>query len=318
MGASMSRTVTITLMAALAVLAAGCGSTVTKSPATTQSPGAASPSPTSPQSQAGQVGDKFTVTSGDTKYDVTLLNVDQQAQPESEFSAAKAGHHLAAAQFRVTAISNTDENSNNNATVTGSDEQAYRSSLSGVTAGTNFASGRILLQPGSSLVGWVSFELPNGVRISKVQWTPSSGFSAHSAEWLVNGSAAATPTGTPTSGATTTPGATPTPTGAAPGQITSPEATVIAYFDAINLRDYQKAWNLGGKNTGSSYSSFVSGFKTTSMVSVQILDLSGDTGTGVVTARLTTLETTGSTKFFEGTYTVKNSVIVKFNVHQVG
>lgn len=307
----------ITLMAALAMLGAGCGSsTVARSPEQTQSPGTAtaSPSPTSPQSQAGQVGDKFTVTSGDTKYDVTLLSVDQQAQPESEFASARPGHHLAAAQFRVTAITSTDENSNTNTTVTGSNEQAYNPSLTAaVAAGTNFASGQIRLEPGSSLVGWVPFELPDGVRINKVRWTPSAGFGTHSAEWLVNSAAAATPTGTPTSGATPTPTATPSPTGAAPGQVTPPEATVIAYFDAINSRDYQKAWNLGGKNTASSYSSFVSGFNTTAMVSVQLLGLSGD----IVTARLTTLETDGSTKIYQGTYTVRNGVIVAFNVHQV-
>ena len=93
----------------------------------------------------------------------------------------------------VRAITNTDENSNNSATVTGSNEQAYTSSLEPVAAGTNFADGRILLQPGSSLVGWVSFELPDGVRITKVQWTPSSGFSTRSAEWLVKGSSATSP-----------------------------------------------------------------------------------------------------------------------------
>ena len=63
-------------------------------------------------------------------------------------------------EFRVTAVTKTDENSNDSATVTGSNEQAYTSSLSEVEAGTNFAAGRILLQPGGSLVGWVAFELP--------------------------------------------------------------------------------------------------------------------------------------------------------------
>jgi len=296
----MSRTVAITLLAALA---AGCGTTVTKSTAPAQSPRTPSPSP-SPSSQAGQVGDKFTVTSGDVKYEVTLLSVDQRAQPASEFESPGPGHHLAATQFRVTAITRTDENSNNSATVTGSNEQAYTSSLSGVAAGTNFADGQILLQPGSSLVGWVSFELPAGVRVTKVQWTPSSGFSTQSAEWLVKSPAAASPGGTPTPGATA-------------GQAKDPADVVNAYFDAINLRDYQKAWDLGGKNTGSSYASFVSGFKTTEMVSVKILDVSGDVGTGVVTARLSTVETDGSSKVFQGTYTVKNGVIVNFNVRQV-
>jgi hypothetical protein len=254
---------------------------------------------------------------------VTLVSVDQQAQPDSEFSTADPGHHLAATQFRVTALTSTDENANTNATVTGSDDQAYTASLNAVAAGTNFASGQVRLQPGSSLVGWVSFELPNGVRIAKVQWTPAAGFGTHSAEWLISGGAAgASPGTTPTSGTTPTAGtssptATPSPGTATPGQTVDPAGTVTAYFDAINARDYQKAWDLGGKNTTSSYASFVSGFKTTAMVSVQILDVSGDPAAGVVTARLTTLETDGSTKVFEGTYTVKNGVIAEFNVHEV-
>lgn len=322
MGASMSRTVTISLTAALAALgalAAGCGSSGTTSPAPTHSPGTEATSPAPSGQSQGQVGDKFTVTTGNTKYDVTLLSVDQQAAPDSQYSAAKAGYHLAATEFRVTAVTSTDENSNTNAVVTGSNDQSYTYSLSGVAAGTNFASGRILLQPGSSLVGWVSFELPNGVHVARVRWTPGSGFSTKSAEWMVNKSTATSPG----PGATSTPGTTPAPTapsspgGTAPGQGKSPEDVVNAYFDAINAGNYQKAWNLGGKNTTSSYSSFVNGFKTTSMVSVQILDLSGDIGTGVVTARLTSLETDGSTKIFEGTYTVSNGVITKFNVRQV-
>lgn len=326
---SMRRTVTITLLTALAVLATGCGgTTVTKTVESTHSPGnTASPSPDSPPaespgSQAGQVGDTFTInTSSNGKYDVTLLSVDQQAQPDSEFSTAKVDHHLAAAEFRVTAITSTDENANLNATVTGSNDQLYLSSSNGVTAGTNFASGQILLQPRSSLVGWVSFEVPNGVRVTRVQWTPSAGFSAHNAEWLVNSSAqtspspAATPTTTAT--ATAAPTATYAPPTAGPGPATDPAETVIAYFDAINNRDFQKAWSLGGKNTTSSYSSFVSGFNHTAMVSVQILGLSGGIGTGVVTARLTTLESDGTSKIFEGTYTVRNGIITKFNVHQV-
>jgi hypothetical protein len=325
MGASMSRTVTITLTALLATLAAGCSTTtVTKEAAPTQSPPTASPSPSPTASEGGKVGETFTVTtSDDQKYDVTLLGVDQPAQPQSEYASVKAGHHLAAAQFRVTAITHTEENANNNATVTGSNEQAYTSSFEAVTAGTNFANGQILLQPGSSLVGWVSFELPDGVRVAKVQWTPSAGLATRNAEWAVNSSAAPSPSPTPTSPTTSTATATATPTatssdGAVAPGAADPRDTVNAYFDAINSRDFQKAWSLGGKNTGSTYSQFVSGFETTSMVSVDILDVSGDSGTGVVTARLTTLETGGTTKVFQGTYTVKNGVITKFDVHQVG
>jgi len=307
----MSRTVTITIL--LAALAAGCAGTATPTPSPTPAPG-----------RAEQVGHKFTVSGkGDSKYEVTLLSVSQPAQPDSEYSSAEAGHHLAAAQFRVTAITETDENSNLNATATGSNEQSYTPAVTkAVTAGTNFASGSIKLQPGSSLVGWVPFEIPDGVGVAKVHWNPAAGLGGQSAEWIVNSSApapGATPAPSPTAPSPNPapPAPSPAPPGASPpGTASSPSAVVIAYFDAINARDYQKAWNLGGRNVGGSYSSFVSGFSTTRMVSVQILDLSGDIGTGVVTARVTSLETDGSTKVFRGMYTVRGGVITNFNVRQ--
>lgn len=310
----MRRTVATSLIAALAALAAGCTSATNSSSPSNSSP--------SPRPTVGQVGKKFTINSDGSKYHVTLLRVDQMAQPESDYLGANAGHHLAAAEFQVTAIDKTDENANNSATATGSNDQAYNSALTPVAAGTNFADGQILLQPGRTLVGWVSYELPNGVRITKVQWTPESGLSSHAAEWTASGSAASSPTATPSptspaaSPTSPTPAASPTGT-ASPGEAASPENTVRAYFDAINQRDYQKAWALGGKNTTSSYSDFVAGFKTTEMVEVKILDLSGDVASAVVTARITALQKDGSTKTFQGEYTVKNGVIASFNVHEV-
>ena len=293
----MSRKTMIAVAVTLAALAvAGCGtSTVTAtSPKTTapaQSPSGASASPTAAQQQA-HVGDQFTVAlENGTKYQVTLLRVAQQAQPENEFLAAQPDHHLAAAQFRVSAITKVDENANNNATATGSDEQAYTSSLASVAEGTNFASGQIRLQPGSSLVGWVTFELPDAARITKVQWTPASGFASQTAEWLVTGS-----------------------TGPSAGHTADPANTVRAYFAAISNRDYGQAWKLGGQNTGSSYSSFVSGLTTTANDTVTILSVSGN----VVTARLTAQQTDGTIKSYQGTYTISNGVIVGFNVRQVG
>jgi hypothetical protein len=157
--------------------------------ASAQSPSAAPASPSPAQQQQAHVGAQFTVAlENGTKYQMILLRVYQQVSPANEFEAAEPGHHLAAAQFRVTATTSVDENANNNATASGSDEQAYTPSLASVAEGTNFANGQIRLPPGGSLIGWVTFELPDGVRITKVQWTPASGFSAQAAEWLVNGS----------------------------------------------------------------------------------------------------------------------------------
>ena len=89
-----------------------------------------------------------------------------------------------------------------------------------------------------------------------------------------------------------------------------PRATVEAYFAAINAHDYRKAWNLGGSNTGQSYQQFVQGFNGTQQDTLTIQSVSGN----VVTAGLSALQTDGTVKTFQGTYTVNNGVITSFDV----
>lgn len=309
--AIVALTISLGLLVAVATACEGNSPPAHNTGAATASP---SPSPTPPQ--ASQVGDKVTVEHGGMKYDVTLVSVAQPARPESEYAPPPTGHHFAAAEFRVTATTAVDENSNNNAAAIGANDQVYTPSFYGVAEGTNFADGAVRLQPGTSLVGWVAFEVPDGVRIARMRWTPGAGMGTKSAEWTVNTTSSPSPGASPPA-RTPAPGTAAPPTAPAPtAPASDPSDTVIAYFDAINLRDYRKAWELGGKNTTSSYDSFVSGFSTTSWVGVEILDLSGDTSTAVVTARLTTLETDGTSKVFQGEYTVRDGVITEFNVHQ--
>ncbi len=94
----------------------------------------------------------------------------------------------------------------------------------------------------------------------------------------------------------------------------TPSGTVRAYFAALNRHDYARAWRLGGSHTGSSYTSYVNGYDTTSRDTVAILSVSGY----VVTARITALQTDGTIKTYQGTYTVQNGVITQFNVQRVG
>lgn len=94
----------------------------------------------------------------------------------------------------------------------------------------------------------------------------------------------------------------------------SPAATVRAYFTAINNQDYTRAWHLGGRYTGSSYSAFVSGFQGTAHDIVTILSVSGN----VVTARLAARQTDRSVRTYQGTYRVSHGVITRFHVAQVG
>ena len=95
---------------------------------------------------------------------------------------------------------------------------------------------------------------------------------------------------------------------------TGPAAVVQAYFSAINDRDYSRAWQLGGSNLGESYSAFMQGFSTTAHDTVSILSSSGN----VVTAQLIAQQSDGSTKTFDGTYTVTNGVITNSSVQQTG
>ena len=89
---------------------------------------------------------------------------------------------------------------------------------------------------------------------------------------------------------------------------------MTAYFAAINSKEYNRAWNLGGRNTGTSYQAFTQGFGTTAKDTATILSVTGN----VVTARIDAQQTDGTIKTYQGTYTVQNGVITAFNVRQTG
>jgi hypothetical protein len=91
---------------------------------------------------------------------------------------------------------------------------------------------------------------------------------------------------------------------------TAPAATVRAYYRAINNHNYARAWHLGGRFTGSSYSAFAAGFQGTAQDKVSILSATGN----AVTARLAARQTDGSVRTYQGTYWVTHGVITRFDV----
>jgi len=95
-----------------------------------------------------------------------------------------------------------------------------------------------------------------------------------------------------------------------PTVIAGPAATVRAYYTAINNKDYARAWSLGARNIGQPYQSFVNGYNTTARDTVTILSVTGN----VVTAHLSALQTDGTVRTFQGTYTIQDGVITKFDV----
>lgn len=84
-----------------------------------------------------------------------------------------------------------------------------------------------------------------------------------------------------------------------------PSKTVDDYFDAINDGDYHKAWKLGGKNLNDSYDEFKSGFAETTHDTWTTKSADRNKVTGVLKAR----ESDGTTKVFQGNYTVEDGTI---------
>jgi hypothetical protein len=88
---------------------------------------------------------------------------------------------------------------------------------------------------------------------------------------------------------------------------TAAARTVIAYYDAINRRDFATAWSLGGSRIagGGGYTKYVNGFETTSWATVTVTDVRGST----VSVVLSAVQIDGSTRTFSGTYTVSGGVV---------
>jgi len=176
------------------VASSGNGAQKTNSPpaaAATSGPSSPSPRQTS-NSTTGPVGTTFAVTdtnnNGATvKYSVTLDKVIQHAQPDNSFDSAPAGAHLAAAEFTIKGLVGDDQDdANNDAAAVGINSQTYQTGLEALAAGTNFDGGQFNTSPGSVSIGWVSFEIKDGVKVSSVQWNPDSDMSGSApATWTV-------------------------------------------------------------------------------------------------------------------------------------
>jgi hypothetical protein len=143
-------------------------------------------------STTGPVGTTFIVTdtndNGATvKYSVTLDKIKQHAAPDNSFDTAPAGDHLAGAEFTIKGISGMDsDDANNDAAAIGTNNQTYDTGLEGLAAGTDFNDGQFHTSPGAVSIGWVSFEIKDGVHVSRIQWNPDSDMSGEApATWTV-------------------------------------------------------------------------------------------------------------------------------------
>ncbi|MBO0807945.1 MAG: hypothetical protein J2P32_06540, partial [Actinobacteria bacterium] len=85
----------------------------------------------------------------------------------------------------------------------------------------------------------------------------------------------------------------------------APDAVVTAFFSAVNRHDWQRAWQLGGKNLSPSYRAFVRGFAGTARDDVTITSTRG----GTVLVLLAAIQADGHARTYHGSYQVSNAAI---------
>jgi hypothetical protein len=115
---------------------------------------------------------------------VTLVKIIDPAQGATSFDTPANGKHFVGAVFMIKALQGSPQNedADTDAALVGSDGQTYTADFSSIAGYTDFNYGAIKVQQGDSATGAVTFQVPNGVTITKVQWTPGGGI-GNTVEW---------------------------------------------------------------------------------------------------------------------------------------
>jgi hypothetical protein len=142
--------------------------------AATAATASAAAQPTGP----GVVGSYFNVQdgSGDT-YRVTLVKVIDPGQTTDQFATPEHGSRLVGIVLRITALTGSPqgEDADNDTTVVGSDGKVYTANFDSIVGYTNFEVGVIHAAQGETVVGAVTFQLPQYIKVVSVRWAASNG-----------------------------------------------------------------------------------------------------------------------------------------------
>ena len=318
------------VIAALAVsaVAVGCSDgKISTTPVPPTGTSASAPVASAPGTPTGapaaapqaEVGDTLDLTGDDVgaRMAVEVTRVVDPAPAADEFSNPDPGDRLVSVQFslRNTGSAVYSDSPSNGAQIVDSSGQGYDSSFDNTSAGPPFPAIEHVA-PGDSALGYVTFEVPDGVRVAQVQLTLDSGYADDTGQWDVNRSVAGS---APSAAAPAAPQpAAPQPAAPPPTSQSTPSTpsddpggTVESYYADINAHDYSGAWSLGGKNLDHSYQDFASGFAGTRTDTVTVDSVNGDTAS----VSLDALQTDGSHHYFSGSYTVKDGIIVSADIH---
>ncbi|MCY0933870.1 DUF4352 domain-containing protein [Streptomyces sp. H34-S4] len=190
----MRRALTFVL-AGLTAAAIGCSSDekVTTEPAGNSS-AASVPSERTPSSgsraDSAAVGDTLDLTGlkNGEALAVTVVKVVDPARADNEFSTPDAGKRFVAVQFRLKNTGRViySDSPANGARLVDTQGQQFGTAYEDTTAGPGFP-GSVIIAPGDTGLGFITFEVPNSSRIFKVQFAMNSGFSGNTGQWEVSG-----------------------------------------------------------------------------------------------------------------------------------
>jgi hypothetical protein len=144
---------------------------------------------TGTQAPPGNIGSSFDLKDGSGNvYRVTLVKVIDPARPANQFNSADSGKRLVGAIFAIKAVTGSpqDEDANNDAVLVGGNGQHDEAGFYAIVGYANFDSGAIHVAQGDTVTGSVTFQVPDGVTVSKVQWNSLSGFGP-TVEWNLPG-----------------------------------------------------------------------------------------------------------------------------------
>jgi len=118
----------------------------------------------------------------------TLLALRKPAVVAVQFDTSDGGERLVGAVFRIKALTGSPQNedANNRAVLVGGNGQSYSANFDDIASFTNFDSATIHVAQGGTVTGAVTFQVPDGGMVSKVQWSALSGFGLM-VEWDVIG-----------------------------------------------------------------------------------------------------------------------------------
>ncbi|MFE0219468.1 DUF4352 domain-containing protein [Streptomyces albidoflavus] len=189
----MRRQLAISVAAFAAVLGlAACDTEVTSTPDKPAAAGDAKPGKEVEKAEQSEeketvakVGDAITLEGlGDEKIEVTVVKVVDPAKSNNEFMAPEDGNRWLGVQFQLVNVGEKayQDSPASGMQVADKEGQMFGMAFGEVDAGPALAS-NVRLAPGAKALGWVTFEVPEGVKVSQVQVALSSGLADQAGQW---------------------------------------------------------------------------------------------------------------------------------------